>query len=158
MWETRSFLRKAWILPQGKAAAKEMGKSATRQNLVLGKEMWDRIASVMSALDSPDSMKAQCKKFAEFLKVDEDHQLAEDEENPNADPDRLAMGYETPDDAEKNDGIPGSGRGRKRKAGGALANTPKKAKGGKKGRLAGAKGKGKKEARNSKTPDDEDWE
>jgi cohesin loading factor subunit SCC2 len=162
MWETRSFLRKAWILPHGKGAAKEMSKSATRQNLVLGKELWDRISSVMTALDSPEAMKAQCKKFAEFLKVDEDHQLAEDEENPNADPDRLALGYETPDDGEKGGGVPGSGRGKKRKAGGALGSTPKKSKSGngRRGRSTGSKNRGKKDARTSRTPDNDggDWD
>ncbi|KAF2201733.1 hypothetical protein GQ43DRAFT_393566 [Delitschia confertaspora ATCC 74209] len=157
MWETRTFLRKAWILPQGKGIA-AMNKNVIRQNLVLGKEHWDRIASVMASLDSVDAMKAQCKKFAEFLKVDDDHQLADDDEDPNTELQRLAAGYETPDEGEKDIIAPGTGRGRKRKAGASMSNTPKKSRGGagKRARPAGGKSKKKKSGRMSGTPDEED--
>lgn len=148
MWETRSFLRRAFNL-QGKISAKDIQRPANRINFITGREIWERFTALVTALDSSEGMRKQCHDFSEIINVDREHAV-EDEDMDSAEQlARAAAGYETP--PEKEDGgtpAPTSGRGRKRKTSmGVGGNTPKKAR----GRPAGSKSKMK---RASRTPDD----
>ncbi|KAF2265697.1 hypothetical protein CC78DRAFT_615547 [Lojkania enalia] len=149
MWETRSFIKRAWNL-HGKINKTDRIKPAVRANFVTGKELWERISNIMTALDSRESMMKQCREFAGLLEVDEDAKIDEDLDG-NEQFGLADAGYETPDDNGDGPALPNSGRGRKRKSSAALGNTPKKSR----GRLASSRNK----KRNSKTPDDEeDWD
>jgi cohesin loading factor subunit SCC2 len=147
MWETRSFVRKAYNLGNltGRIPQKDFQKPALRNNLISGKELWERLESIYDSMGSREMMMQRCYNFAELLEVDKDA-LFEDED---ADGDDLA-GYVTPDEGGEEQGVPTSGRNRKRKSSVNNGNTPKKAR----NRLAG----GKTKKRNSKTPDLDGWD
>ncbi|KAF1839498.1 hypothetical protein BDW02DRAFT_635774 [Decorospora gaudefroyi] len=140
LWETRTFVRRCYnIKHSGPIPQKDYAKPATRNNFISGKDLWERLTPMMSALDTRESMVKQCYDFADFLDVDREAFI-------DADGDEiLGAGYETPNEnGEDNTLFPTSGRGRKRKSNASLSNTPKKAR----GRHAGSKKK-----RNSRTPD-----
>jgi cohesin loading factor subunit SCC2 len=148
MWETRCFVRKAYNLGNlvGRIPHKDFQKPAMRNNLISGKELWERLELIYNSLDSRESMMKRCYDFAELLEVDKDAQFGEED----ADGDDPA-GYVTPDEAgDETPAIPTSGRGRKRKGSAVNGNTPKKAR----GRHSGSKGK----KRGSKTPDIDGWD
>ncbi|KAL1798707.1 hypothetical protein ACET3X_002744 [Alternaria dauci] len=139
VWETRTFVRRCYSI-KGNAPIpqKDYIKPAHRNNLVTGKEIWERFETIMRALNSRESMVKQCYDFADLLDVDRETFI--DAEN-----DILGAGYETPNEnGEDGTPLPTSGRGRKRKSNVSLGNTPKKAR----GRPSGSKKK-----RNSRTPD-----
>ncbi|KAI4672577.1 uncharacterized protein J4E78_001078 [Alternaria triticimaculans] len=140
VWETRTFVRKCYSMKSNAPIPqKDYIKPAHRNNLVTGKEIWERFETIMRALDSRESMVKQCYDFADLLDVDREAFI--DAEGDDA----LAAGYETPTETgEDGTPFPTSGRGRKRKSNVSLGNTPKKAR----GRPAGSKKK-----RNSRTPD-----
>lgn len=142
MWETRTFLRRAYNL-QAKITPKDVTRPAIRNNLITGKEIFARFTALVSTLQSdPDCMRKQCMEFAEIINVDREHAVGgEDGEDDTHDQlARAAAGYETPDEAENGGDAPvaTSGRGRKRKSSAALGGaTPKKAR----GRPAGSRNK-----------------
>lgn len=146
VWETRGFIRRLYNLHKnnGRISQKEYAKPAQRNNLVSGKELWERLAPIMNALDTREAMLKTCHDFAELLDVDREALVDEE-----GDDDGLGAGYETPTEGDDAAGIPypTSGRGRKRKSNISLSNTPKKAR----SRTSGTKKK-----RNSRTPDDDD--
>jgi cohesin loading factor subunit SCC2 len=154
MWETRSFLRKAYNL-QGKITASDMKSKAIRNNLVKSEALWDQIASIIAAIDSQATMRKECYEFAEIINVDREHAVADDEADAKEQLARAAAGYEvtaagyeTPDEGPRGESaMPTSGRGRKRKSSAGIGNTPKKAR----GRPAGSRNK----KRNSRTPDED---
>ncbi|KAI8942572.1 hypothetical protein NX059_000630 [Plenodomus lindquistii] len=145
IWETHNFVRRCYNLQKlsGRINPKDV-KEAKRNNLVSGKELWERLSAVMHALDTRDTMIKQCYDFADLLEVDREHKINEDDLDDMV----LGGGYETPGE-EGEDATPvpasGGGKGRKRKGSASLHNTPKKPR----GRPAGAKNK----KRNSRTPD-----
>lgn len=145
IWETRGFLRRCYHLQKYKGGIplKEYPKPTTRNNLVSGKELWESLSSVMSALHSRESMLKTCYDFAEILEVDREAEIGEDGEDGN-----LGAGYETPTEEDGTTTFPTSGRGRKRKTNVSLGGTPKRIR----GRPSGAKNK----KRSSRTPDDDD--
>lgn len=147
VWETRTFVRRCYNLHKlkGRIPQKEYVKTATRNNFVSGKELWERLTPIMSALDTREAMIKQCYEFADLLEIDREAGIGEEEEATG-----LGAGYETPPEGDEANGLsfPTSGRGRKRKSNVSLSNTPKKPR----GRPAGTKSK----KRNSKTPDDDD--
>lgn len=150
VWDTRHFVRRCYNLLKlrGHISPKDYTKSAIRNNLVSGKELWEVLAPTMNALDNRETMLKQCYDFADLLEVDREAMVGEDEDELG-----LGLGYETPtelDDDVNGVAIPTSGRGRKRKSNVSLANTPKKAR----GRPAGTKNK--KRLSNSGTPDGDD--
>jgi cohesin loading factor subunit SCC2 len=148
MWETRWFVRKAYNLGNlaGRIPHKDFQKPALRNNLISGKELWERLELIFDSLESREAMMKRCYEFAELLELDKDAHFG-DEDTDGEDP----LGYVTPDEAgDETPAIPTSGRGRKRKSSGTNGNTPKKAK----GRLSG----GKIKKRNSKTPDMDGWD
>jgi cohesin loading factor subunit SCC2 len=144
VWETRTFIRRCYTLQKynGHIPQKEFAKPAQRNNFVSGKELWDRLSPIMSALDDREAMVKICYDFAELLEVDREAHVGDE-----SDEDTLGTGYETP--GEVDDAVvafPTSGRGRKRKSNASLGNTPKKAR----GRPA------KNKKRNSRTPEGDD--
>jgi len=144
MWETRGFIRRAYNLHNllGRIPHKDYQKPASRNNLINGKDLWERFELLCNSLGDRDGMIKHCHDFAELLDVDKDAQFGEEEEDG-------AEGYVTPDEADE-PGVPSSGKGRKRKSSAPLSNTPKKVR----GRSSGAKSK----KQNSKTPDIDGWE
>lgn len=148
VWETRTFVRRCYSLQklQGRIPQKDLIKEAKRNNLVSGKELWERLSAVMRTLDTHATMMKQCYDFADLLEVDREAQIEEDDMDDGG----LGGGYETPTEGDDDggSGVPvpaSSGRGRKRKGSATLHNTPKKAR----GRPSGSKGKKK----HSRTPD-----
>ncbi|KAF2688173.1 hypothetical protein K458DRAFT_428917 [Lentithecium fluviatile CBS 122367] len=148
MWETRCFVRKAYNLGNltGRIPHKDFQKPALRNNLISGKELWERLELIYNSLNSRETMMKRCYEFAELLELDKDAQFG-DEEADGDDP----LGYVTPDEGgDETSAVPTSGRGRKRKSTTANGNTPKKAR----GRQSGGKNK----KRNSKTPELDGWD
>lgn len=146
IWETRNFVRRCYNLQKltGRIPQKDLIKEAKRNNLVSGKELWERLSTVVSALDSHDTMAKQCYDFADLLEVDREAKVSEDDLDDMG----LGDGYETPGEGEDDGGnVPTSGRGRKRKSSASLHNTPKKAR----GKHTAVKNK----KRASKTPDED---
>ncbi|KAH9874546.1 hypothetical protein IAQ61_003735 [Plenodomus lingam] len=139
IWETRNFVRRCYNLQKltGRIPQKDLIKEAKRNNLVSGKELWERLSTLLTALDTRDSMIKQCYDFADLLEVDREAKIGDEDVEDLG----LGDGYETPSADAEDDGdagtAPPSGRGRKRKNSASLHNTPKKAR----GRPAGAKSK-----------------
>lgn len=152
LWETRTFVRRCYNVHKygNRIPQKEYAKPAQRNNFVSGKDLWDRLMPIMSALDSREAMLKCCYDFSELLNVDREVKVDEDDDGLDAA--ILDTGYETPtengDDSRRSASIPTSGRGRKRKSNVSLNNTPKKPR----GRPPSAKSK----KRGSRTPDGDD--
>ena len=152
IWETRTFVRRCYNVHKygNRIPQKEYAKPAQRNNFIPGKDLWDRLTPIMSALDSRDAMMKCCYDFSELLNIDREIKFGEDEDGLDAA--LIDAGYETPtengDDARRSASIPTSGHGRKRKSNMNLGNTPKKAR----GRSYSAKNK----KRSSRTPDDDE--
>ncbi|KAF1955793.1 sister chromatid cohesion protein-like protein Mis4 [Byssothecium circinans] len=145
MWETRGFIRRAYNLHNttGRIQHKDYQKPALRNNLISGKDLWERLDLITNSIDSQEAMVKRCHDFLGLLEVDDDVQFG----NEEGEEEEGAERYTTPDEAAEGvSAVPTSGRGRKRKSSSSLANTPKKAR----GRPSGSKGK---KQRNSKTPD-----
>jgi cohesin loading factor subunit SCC2 len=130
IWETRTFVRRCYNVHKygNRIPQKEYAKSAQRNNFIPGKDLWDRLTPIMSALDSRETMYKCCYDFSELLNVDREVKVGEDEDGLDAA--LMDAGYETPtengDEARRSASIPTSGRGRKRKSNVSLGNTPKK--------------------------------
>lgn len=145
IWETRGFVRRCYQLQKFKGGIplKEYPKPTTRNNLITGKELWEGLSFVTSALDSRESMFKTCYDFADILDVDREAEVGEDGEDGN-----LGAGYETPTEDDGTTPFPTSGRGRKRKTNVSIGGTPKRHR----GRASITKNK----KRSSRTPDDDD--
>lgn len=131
-WETRTFLRRLWNLQKqrearAKPSAKDTAKAPTRAPGVTGDKYFATITEIMTALADPEAMQARCRAFAELLQVDHELRIADDDGDVEA----TVVGYETPEEGDGAIvGAPpsgGSARGRKRRASGSMAGTPKKA-------------------------------
>lgn len=146
MWEARCFVRRAYNLHNltGRIPHKDYQKPASRNNLVSGKELWERLEPILNSTESRDAMTGRCYEFAELLEVDKDAKIGDEDLNGD-DP----AGYATPAEGGDDEGpaMPTSGRGRKRKSSASVGNTPKKQR---------ARPKNKK--RNSRTPDLDGWD
>ncbi|KAI5866641.1 ARM repeat-containing protein [Durotheca rogersii] len=118
LWEVRTYLRRLYGLSsgrregKGKGAPKDLTKAPVKVQGVTGDKVWDDIAKIMSALDTPEHMMQQCRTFVELLNVDSEVKVVDEEE-----------GFEfegeptTPDAEENEDAATPDPRGRKRKAG-----------------------------------------
>jgi cohesin loading factor subunit SCC2 len=123
LWEARTFLRRQYNLStnrresKGKAAIKDLNKAPIKAQGVNGDKFWEFVSNTMSALESEETMKNQCRSFVELLSVDQDFKIAAEGDDDSG---KAKLG--TPSEEEDNGtpGPPGSGRGRKRKA----SNTP----------------------------------
>jgi cohesin loading factor subunit SCC2 len=122
LWGARTYLRRQYGLMtnrregKNKAATKDLNRAPLRIPGVNGDKFWEEVSSTMAALESEESMMAQCRAFVELLTVDHDVKVAAE-----ADDEVERARLSTPsEDEEGTPGPPGSGRGRKRKA----SNTP----------------------------------
>ena len=122
LWATRTYLRRQYGLVSNHGKAKGVAKDLNRAPLkvqgVTADKYWDEIRKTMSALESEEKMREQCKAFIDVLSLDPDFKLAAE-----ADEDTAANGarFSTPSDNEDGElAAVGSGRGRKRKG----TNTP----------------------------------
>jgi cohesin loading factor subunit SCC2 len=86
LWEARTYLRRLYGIhahvrdKEGKAAAKELNKSATKVQGVTGDKFWDAISRNMDALNSEEQMISKCREFATLLAIDDEFRVGEDED------------------------------------------------------------------------------
>ncbi|KAI9369515.1 sister chromatid cohesion C-terminus-domain-containing protein [Aspergillus egyptiacus] len=150
LWEARTHLRRLYGIAvhvrnnEGKPAAKELNKAATKVQGITGDRFWEAISRNMASLDNEQNMIAKCREFSTLLNIDEEFKVGQDED---ADGDSI--------DAVADADDPGASwvagqRPSKRKGSVSGQNPPKRPRGRK-------PGSGKK--RSSATPDaDADWE
>ncbi|KAJ5815424.1 Armadillo-like helical [Penicillium riverlandense] len=93
LWEARTYLRRLYGVhahsKDGKPAAKDLNKTATKVHGVTGDRLWEAIARNMAALDSPESMLNKCREFATLLAIDEEFKVGD---HDDADGDLDAVG------------------------------------------------------------------
>ena len=159
-FETKLYLSRQWGLykhresgiggnknignANNKPSAKDLNKPPSRVHGITGDKYWDRVAEIMTALHTPETMMKQCKAFVEMVSVAQEHhaKLGSGDEGDDADGNGFyngyggGNGYETPGeggdlDRDGQGSAPPSGgskRGRKRRGSmGLAAGTPKKA-------------------------------
>lgn len=86
LWEARTYLRRLYGIhahvreKDGKAAAKELNKTATKVQGVTGDKFWDAISRNMEALNSEDQMISKCREFATLLAIDDEFKVGQDED------------------------------------------------------------------------------
>ncbi|KAL4958007.1 sister chromatid cohesion C-terminus-domain-containing protein [Aspergillus filifer] len=152
LWEARTYLRRLYGVAthvrnkDGKAAAKELNKSATKVQGVNGDRFWEAITKNMASLVSEQNMIEKCREFATLLSIDEEFKIGDDED---AEGDSLDAIGEAEDPAAN--WVAGQ-RPTKRKGSVSGQNPAKRPRGRK-------PGSGKKRSSASATPDaDGDWE
>jgi cohesin loading factor subunit SCC2 len=152
LWEARTYLRRLYGIhahvrdKEGKAAAKELNKSATKVQGVTGDKFWDAISRNMEALNSEEQMISKCREFATLLAIDDEFKVGEDEDAEGDSFDAVA----DLDDTGAGPGSLGGQRPGKRKNSVSSQNPAKRPRGRK-------SGSGKKRA--STEPDDDmDWD
>lgn len=150
LWEARTHLRRLYGVTfharnkDGKGAAKELNKSATKVQGINGDRFWEAITRNMSSLDSEQSMVEKCREFATLLSIDEEFKIGDAED---AEGDSLDAVGEVDDPAAT--WVAGQ-RPVKRKSSVSGQNPPKRPRGRKPGSV---------KKRNSATPDaDADWD
>lgn len=149
LWEARTYLRRlygvnAHVRKEGKGAAKELNKSASKNPGISGEKFWDAVSRNMASLDSGENMIAKCREFATLLAIDDEFRVGQDED---AGDDGLEGADDDPAAATA---AQDTQRPMKRKSSVSGANPPKKPRGRK-------SGSAKKRA--SATPDEDmDWE
>ncbi|KAI9767390.1 MAG: Sister chromatid cohesion protein 2 [Candelina submexicana] len=156
LWESRSFLRRAYGLAvnqkqrdsKGKVALKDLNKAPVKVSGVNTDKFWEQIKRTMTSLDSFELMVTQCKSFVEILSVDSEFKLAAEADEDPATDGKLA----TPSDEEEG-ATPappgGNSRGRKRSRQ-SLSETP----GGRKKKNRPSVGRGKR----GSVDEDGEWE
>jgi cohesin loading factor subunit SCC2 len=151
LWEARTYLRRLYGIhahvrdKEGKAAAKELNKSATKVQGVTGDKFWDATSRNMEALNSEEQMISKCREFATLLAIDDEFKVGEDEDAEGDSFDAVA----DLDDTGAGPGSLGGQRPGKRKNSVSSQNPAKRPRGRK-------SGSGKKRA--STEPDDDmDW-
>lgn len=86
LWEARTYLRRLYGVnthvrnKEGKGAAKELNKSATKVPGITGEKFWDAISRNMASLDSEENMFGKCQEFATLLAIDDEFKVGEDED------------------------------------------------------------------------------
>lgn len=86
LWEARTYLRRLYGIhahvrdKEGKAAAKELNKSATKVQGVTGDKFWDAVSRNMEALNSEEQMISKCREFATLLAIDDEFKIGGDED------------------------------------------------------------------------------
>lgn len=86
LWEARTYLRRLYAVnvhvrdKEGKGAAKELNKSATKVPGISGERFWDAISRNMESLDSEHNMISKCREFATLLSIDDEFKVGEDED------------------------------------------------------------------------------
>ncbi|CAG8055357.1 unnamed protein product [Penicillium olsonii] len=86
LWEARTHLRRLYGVnahsksKEGKPAAKDLNKAATKAHGVTGERFWEAIARNMTALDSDEAMHQKCREFSTLLSIDEEFRVDPDED------------------------------------------------------------------------------
>jgi cohesin loading factor subunit SCC2 len=86
LWEARTHLRRLYGVnaqsktKEGKPAAKELNKAATKVHGVTGDKFWEAIARNMTALSSEEVMHQKCRDFATLLSIDEEFRVDADQD------------------------------------------------------------------------------
>ncbi|KAL5334515.1 sister chromatid cohesion C-terminus-domain-containing protein [Aspergillus crustosus] len=150
LWEARTYLRRLYGVSvlvrhkDGKQAAKELNKSATKVQGINGDRVWEAFSRNMSALDSEQSMIEKCREFTTLLSIDEEFRIGEGEDGEGDNLDAIA-------DVDDPGGSWVAGQRPTKRKGSVSGQNPAK-------RPRGRKpGSGKK--RSSATPDaDADWD
>ncbi|KAL2814206.1 sister chromatid cohesion C-terminus-domain-containing protein [Aspergillus cavernicola] len=151
LWEARTYLRRLYGVAahvrnkEGKPAAKELNKSATKVQGINGDKFSEAIERNMSSLDNEQKMIEKCREFATLLSIDEEFKIGDHEDGEGDILDAVAE----VDDTGATTWVAGQ-RPVKRKSSVSGQNPQKRARGRK-------SGSGKK--RTSATPDgDADWD
>ena len=101
LWEARTHLRRLYGVnsqsktKEGKPAAKELNKAATKVHGVTGDKFWEAIARNMTALDSEEAMHQKCHEFATLLSIDEEFRIDADQDAEGDSLDAIADVEET---------------------------------------------------------------
>lgn len=86
LWEARTYLRRLYGVnthvrnKEGKGAAKELNKSATKVPGITGEKFWEAISRNMASLDSEENMFGKCQEFATLLAIDDEFKVGEDDD------------------------------------------------------------------------------
>jgi len=162
LWQARSYLRRQYGLmtnrreSKGKATTKDLNKAPTKAQGVTGDKFWEEVTSTMSALETEETMKSQCHAFVELLTVDQDFKIAAEADDEIG---RVRLGTPSEDEENGTPGPPGSGRGRKRKAGNTPGGRKKRARSSSVPRARGRpKGLGKKTSVDADGEDENAWD
>ncbi|KAJ5101563.1 hypothetical protein NUU61_003785 [Penicillium alfredii] len=145
LWEARTYLRRLYGVhahgkdKEGKPAAKDLNKTATKVHGVTGDRFWEAVARNMASLNSEEAMLNKCREFATLLAIDEEFKVDQDED---AEGDLDAAG----DFDDMTAGLASGSRPMKRKSSVSSSNVSKRPKGRK-----GSVGK----KRSSTEPDDD---
>lgn len=158
LWEARTYLRRQYGLPtnrrdgKGKTVTKDLNRAPVKAPFITADKFWEQVTSIMSALESEETMMKQCRDFVELLSVDPDFKLAVDGDDDNGGRD---LG--TPSGEEDN-APPGSGRGRKRKGTGTPGGRKKRARSSSVSRRAKGKGRKRGSAESDDNGDSDGWD
>ena len=89
VWDARTFLRRLYGLNsnqqrrdnKAKQASKDLNKAPTKTHGVTGDRLMESIRKTSNALQSPETMQAQCKAFLDLLSIDEEVKVAAEDDN-----------------------------------------------------------------------------
>ncbi|KAK4112260.1 hypothetical protein N656DRAFT_117638 [Canariomyces notabilis] len=114
----------------GRMQAKDLNKPPVKVQGITGDKLWEEIGTIMTSLSDRQRMMGACKAFVELMNVDKEFLVPAEEEDEDMDLDldgadegAYLSGAEEGEDGEKS---PAVGRGRKRKASGAVLGGKKK--------------------------------
>ena len=156
LWEARTHLRRQYGITQdvrqltGKTAeTKDLAKVPSKAHGVTGDRFWDNVTTIMSSLDSTETMIERCHSFANLMNIDDEVKVAAADDDM-----REALSTSLgPDDENSTFRMSGAGsRPGKRKNTASAGGTPKK----KRGRPS-LKGR-RKSSMKSDDDEDGDWE
>ena len=102
---------------------KDMSKTPIKVPSVTGDKVWEEISTITTALTSRERMMETCKAFVDFMNVDKEFMIQNEDDEMNGE-EPTTPG--NPDDDEDDD-RPSAGRGRKRKAGATPGGKKKRA-------------------------------
>ena len=133
LWEARTHLRRQYGITQdvrqltGKAAeTKDLAKAPSKVHGVTGDRFWDNVTTIMSSLNSTETMIARCHDFANLMNIDDEVKVAAADDDM-----REAFSASAgPDDENSTFRTSGAGsRPGKRKGTASAGGTPKKKRG-----------------------------
>jgi cohesin loading factor subunit SCC2 len=136
-WETRTYLRRLYGMgtnrhdQKAKEKAKDLNRSPVKVQGIHGDKLWDEMAVHMLGLKTPEMMLQKCKAFVELLNVDKEFQVADEEDDLDAEEPG------TPSEGDEGDFDGMGDRGRKRKGGSTPGGRKKRARSGSQARKRG---------------------
>ncbi|KAJ5286729.1 hypothetical protein N7478_002415 [Penicillium angulare] len=81
LWEARTYLRRLYGVnshgkeKEGKIAAKELNKSATKVHGITGERFWEAVAKNMASLNDEEAMLRKCREFSTLLAIDDEFKV-----------------------------------------------------------------------------------